>query len=145
MKKIFISSLMLALLLCGCQSGGNTDSSDFGDDLSKAQEIAVIPAGASDVSETITADEDIKAFIEALDLESWELKPLPEGAYEIGSFGLSQEETVKLGQDGSDGNLYDIASITLYDNSYVEFDVGGLDMTFEVSKAAADYLDGYFK
>ena len=55
---------MLALLLCGCQSGGNTDSSDFGDDLSKAQEIAVILADASDVSETITADEDIKAFIE---------------------------------------------------------------------------------
>ena len=145
MKKILISSLMLALLLCGCQSGGNTDSSDFGDDLSKAQEIAVIPAGASDVSETITADEDIKAFIEALDLESWELKSLPEGASEIGSFGLSQEETVKLGQNGTDENLYDIASITLYDNSYVEFDVGRLDMTFEVSKAAADYLDGYFK
>ena len=145
MKKIFISSLMLALLLCGCQSGGNTDSSDFGDDLSKAQEIAVIPADTSDVSETITADEDIKAFIEALDLESWKLKPLSEGASEIGSFGLSQEKTVKLGQDGSDGNLYDIASITLYDNSYVEFDVGGLDTTFEVSKAAADYLDGYFK
>lgn len=92
MKKIFISSLMLALLLCGCQSGGNTDSSDFGDDLSKAQEIAVIPADTSDVSETITADEDIKAFIEALDLESWKLKPLSEGASEIGSFGLSQEK-----------------------------------------------------
>lgn len=58
---------------------------------------------------------------------------------------MSQEETVKLGQDGTYGNLYDIASITLYDNSYVEFDIGGLNMTFEVSEDTADYLDEYFK
>ena len=42
-----------------------------------------------------------------------ELETLPEEATEIGSFGLTQEETIKLGQTDTDGTLFDIATITL--------------------------------
>ena len=148
MKKIFISSLMLAFLLCGCQSGGNTDSSDFGDDLSKAQEIAVISSDESKVIETITDAEDIKNFTLALDPDRWELASLPDNASKLGSFGLSQQKTMQLFDTTPDETLYDVGTITLYEGGYIGIEVDGLDWLnaiFEVSEDTADYLDGYFK
>ena len=66
-------------------------------------------------------------------------------ASKVGSFGLAQEETIKLGQTDTDGSLYDIATITLYNGAYISFEIGGFDMTFEVSEDTADYLNGYFE
>ena len=57
---------------------------------------------------------------------------------------MAQEETIKLGQTDTDGTLFDIATITLYDGNYISFEIGGLDMVFEVSEETADYLNGYF-
>ena len=34
-------------------------------------------------------------------------------------------------------------TITLYDGDYISFEIGGLDMAFEVSEETADYLNGY--
>ena len=51
----------------------------------------------------------------------------------------------KLGQTDTDGTLYDIATITLYNGAYISFEIGGFDMTFEVSEDTADYLNGYFE
>ena len=60
-------------------------------------------------------------------------------------FGLAQEETIKLGQTDTDGTLFDIAAITLYSGNFIGLEIGGLDMTFEVSEDTADYLNGYFE
>ena len=35
--------------------------------------------------------------------------------------------------------------LTLYSGNVIGFDIGGLDMTFEVSEDTADYLNGYFE
>ena len=132
MKKAVITLVAMLTLLCGCQANENTNASDYGDDISKAQEIAVISP-------------EIEDFVSALDLDQWELKTLPDEASEIGSFGLAQEETIKLGQTDTDGTLYDIATITLYNGDYIGFEIGGFDMTFEVNEDTADYLNGYFE
>lgn len=146
MKKILVVLVtILMFLFCGCQADENTGVFDYGDDISKAREIAVISSDTLQVIKTITAKEDIEDFVLALDLKQWELKPLPDEAMEIGSFGLSQEETIKFGQNDNAGTLYDIATITLYNNSYIRFEIGSLDMTFEVSEDTADYLNGYFE
>ena len=145
MKKILILSATILVLLCGCQANEETNASDYGDDISKAQEIAVISPDTSEVIDTITDTEEIKDFVSALNLDQWELKTLPDKASEIGSFGLAQEETIKLGQTDTDGTLFDIAAITLYSGNVIGFDIGGLDMTFEVSEDTADYLNGYFE
>ena len=145
MKKTLILSAVILVLLCGCQANNDTDASDYGDDISKAQEIAVISHDTSEVIDTITDTEEIKDFASALNLDQWELKTLPDEASEIGSFGLAQEETVKLGQTDTDGTLYDIAVITLYSGDYIGFEIGGFDMTFEVSEDTVDYLNGYFE
>lgn len=145
MKKILITLVAILALLCGCQTNENTNTSDYGDDISKAQEIAVISPDTAEVIDTITDTEEIKNFVSALNLDQWELKTLPDEAAIIGSFGLAQEKTIKLGQTDTDGTLYDIATITLYNGDYISFEIGGLDMTFEVSEDTADYLNGYFE
>ena len=100
MKKILVTLVAILALLCGCQANENTNASDYGDDISKAQEIAVISPDTAEIED----------FVSALDLDQWELKTLPDEASEIGSFGLAQEETIKLGQTDTDGTLYDIAA-----------------------------------
>lgn len=146
MKKAFcVLAAVLTLVLCGCQDDKAAGDPEYGEDISKAQAISVISSDTSQVIDTIRSKEDIEDFIRRLDLEQWELKSLPSEAAEIGSFGLSQEETVRFGEDDKNGTLYDIASITLYSNSYIRFEITGFDMTFKVSKDTADYLNGYFE
>lgn len=144
-RSLIILAAILTLLLCSCQNNEDTNTSVYGDDISKAQEIVVVSSDTSEVIETITDKKDIEDFVLALDLDEWKLRTLPDKAAEIGSFGLSQEETIKFGQTDTDGTLYHVATITLYNNSYISFKVGGIDMTFEVSEDTEDYLNGYFK
>ena len=106
MKKILILAAAILVLLCGCQANNDTNASDYGDDISKAQEIAVVSPETEEVMDTITGAEDIKDFVLALEVDKWKLETLPEEATEIGSFGLAQEETIKLGQTDTDGTLY---------------------------------------
>ena len=147
MKKILITFVAILTLLCGCQADKNTNAADYGDAISKAQEIAVISPDTSEVIETITDTKEIANFVSALNVDQWELKPLPDEATEICVFGLAQEKTIKLGQTDTDGTLYDVATITLYEGSYIGIEIcglDGLDMTFAVSEDTADYLSGYF-
>ena len=148
MKKALIAFVAILTLLCGCQAGKNTDSTDYGDAVSKAQEITVISPDTGEVIETITDAKEIEDFVSALNVDQWELKPLPDEASKIGTFGLAQEKTIKLGQTDTDGTLYDVATITLYDGSYIGIticDLDALDMPFAVSKDTADHLKEYFE
>ena len=145
MKKMFLILVMVSVLFCGCGKEGRANVSGYYNEVSKAQEIAVVSADTSSVIQTLTSKEDIGDFMMALDMDKWELGKLPSGAEKIGSFGLSQEETVKFGQIGTDGELYDVCKISVYDASYVKFEVAGLDMVFEISEDTADYLQGYFE
>lgn len=145
MKKFLITLAAILTLLCGCQANTNTNTYDYINDISKAQEIAVISPNTAEVIDTITDTKEIKNFVSALNLDQWKLKSLPDRASEIGSFGLSQEESVKPRQTDTDGTLYDIATITLYNGAYISFEIGGFEMDFEVSEDTADYLSEYFK
>lgn len=145
MKKTIVVLAVTLTLLCGCQARGSADASDYGKDIAKAQEIAVISPDTSEVTETITDPEEISNFVLALDLDQWKLKALPDEAVPVGSFGLAQEKTVKLGQVDTDGTLYDVATITLYDGAYISLEMGGFDLAFEVSGDTANFLNGYFK
>lgn len=87
-KLFFVLPAALALLLCGCQPPANTavDARE----LKKAQQIEVIPAGATDATEIITGQGEIEDFVETLDVPGWVLESLPDGAEPIGVFQLSQ-------------------------------------------------------
>ena len=62
MKKIMITLMVILTLLCGCQANENTNASDYGDDISKAQEIAVVSPETAEVMDTITGAEEIKTL-----------------------------------------------------------------------------------
>lgn len=146
MKRFFLTiPAILTLLLCGCQTTEFTDASDYKKSISKAQEIAVISADTSEITETITAKNDIENFVLALEIENWELKSLPNTASEAGAFVFSQEQTIKFGQTNYDGTLSHIATITVYDSPYICLKSCGFDMTFGVSSNTINYLNGYFK
>lgn len=146
MKRIYFTlSIILVFLLSACNANKEADASSYGMDIAKAQEITVVSADTAEIIKTITATRDIEAFVSALDLNSWKLKSLPDNSAVIGSFHLDQEETLRQGQTDNDGELYEVAVITLYDGSLVRFELRSLDMSFEVSEAAADYLREYFE
>lgn len=146
MKRIYLTlSIILVFLLSACNANNEADVSSYGMDVAKAQEITVVSADTAEIIKTITATRDIEAFASALDLDSWKLKSLPDNSAVIGSFHLAQEETLRQGQTDNDGELYEVAVITLYDGSLVRFELRSLDMSFEVSEAAADYLREYFE
>lgn len=150
MKKILMATIMATvmatMLLCGCQADrGGTDVSGYYGELSKAQEIAVIPAGTSDIGETLTESQDMAGFVTALDMEHWELKTLPENAEAVGTFSFSQEETIKFGESATDGKLHYVCEMVCYEGiPYVTLKIAGLKMTFIVPDETAKYLAEYF-
>lgn len=144
MKRGLVIAAVLMLLLGGCQGDREADGSAYGDEMAKAQEITVVSAATSEVLETLTSKEEVEHFILSLDLAQWEGKTLPAHATELGFFKLAQEETIPYGQTHTDGSLHEIATITLYDGSYIGVEIGGLTMPFGVSEETAAYLRGYF-
>lgn len=146
MKKIGIGIIMILIfVLCSCQKKEQTDISDYKNDFAKAQEITVISAETSQIIKTITDKAKIDDFILALEIENWEFASLPNHADKIGSFDFSQEQTITFGKTNHDGTLSYIATITLYDRSFIVLNFLGLNVTFRVSENTADFLNGYFE
>ena len=108
MKKILMLLLIPTMLLCGCHANSEKeDVSEYYEELSKAQEIAVFPTDTSAETQVLTESEKISDFIVALDMEYWEMKALPKEAELVGTFQLSQEEAIKFGESTMDGELYE--------------------------------------
>ena len=139
MKKAFCIIILLSLLLCGCQQTA-ANLSDYESSLSKAQEIAIFSPDSPEAIGTITDPEAIAAFVEALHPEEWAPAQFPDEAAEIGSFRFSQEKTLKFGQTRTDGNLYETAVLTLYDDSRIVLQVAEIAMPFKISRESEDYL-----
>lgn len=145
MKKLCALFVILALLLCGCGAGEDAETSEYSDALDKAQQIAVISADTSKVVNVLDTKEEFNEFSEALKTEEWEPAEAPQDSKELGSFALSQEKTIKLGQTDTDGELYNVGKIVLYDSPYIEFEIAGLGMSFKIPEDTAKYLKGYFE
>lgn len=146
MKRIIFMLALCAVFLCGCQTTGSSGASSYSEEFSKAQEIRIVSAEDPDDIETLTDDGAISDFITELDLESWSLESLPRDAEVLGTFVLSQEETVKFGETETDGELYDICKLYAYRESpYITMEIEGFGMDFKISDAAAEYLSGFFE
>jgi len=147
MKRLLIVVLIAAIFLCGCQvNDESTNVSEYYEELSKAQEIAIIPNDTSGIHKTLTESKDIESFITALDMEHWELRTLPQTAESIGTFYFSQEDTIKFGENTTDGELHYVCEIVCYKEiPYITLKITELKMTFKVSDETAKYLTEYFK
>ena len=75
MKKLLMLLLIPTILLCGCHANSEKeDVSEYYEELSKAQEISILPANTSTATQTLTESEEISDFILALDMEHWEMR-----------------------------------------------------------------------
>ena len=146
MKKILLLLLMATMLLCGCHDDNEKeDISGYSGELSKAQQITVIPADTSHEMKILKENVELSEFISALDTERWELDELPETADVLGTFVFSQEETVKFGESATDGELYQVCEMICYEEiPYITLKMAELEMTFKVSGETAEYLGDWF-
>lgn len=143
MKKLFfVLPAALALLLCGCRAPA--DTAVDAQELKKAQQIEVIPAGETDAIETITDQQQIEDFVQVLDTSDWLPQSLPDGARALGSFRLSQEATRHPGETEHDDTLHPIATLTLYDGGCLSADIAGASVAFSLPEEAAASLAAYF-
>lgn len=144
MRKVLFVCMILCFILCGCQNKENPDALEYQDELSKAQEITVVSEDTSNVTKTITKDKDLKKFVNTLDLEHWRLGELPDDAKKTGTFGFSQEQTIKFGETKPDEKLYDVCEITTYDQPYIDLEMGDIHMVFQITEETLDDLNDYF-
>ena len=144
MKKLgFLPILLVVLALLGCQQGQAGDAWPL--QLSKAQQIAVLPQGSDSPIKVLTGQEALEDFVLALDLEAWKPAVLPAGLEPLGAFLLSQEDTVKLGEQRTDAVLYPLGRILYYAaQPYVTIEIDHWSICFQISQAAADYLGQFF-
>lgn len=139
--------LISTILLCGCYANNRKeDVAEYYGELSKTQEIAVLPANTSTATQTLTESEEISDFIFALDMEHWEMKTLPKVTELVGTFQLSQEETIKFGESATNKELYSVCEMLCYEDiPYVTLKIAGMKMTFKVSDTVMEYLSDYFR
>lgn len=62
----------------------------------------------------------------------------------VGSFGLSQKETIHPGETASDAERYDVGIITVYEGPYLSVSLLGFDFVFTIPDDAHQMLMGYF-
>lgn len=133
--------LAFLLILTGCvqKSGSSAE-----DDLSKAQQITIIAADGS-LLRTITDRKEIKALVEALYPESWAPASLPEDAQVVGTLTFLQEGTLHFGETSTDGKLYPVSELTVYEDGFFCLDVAGMELPFTVSEEDTAELAGLFE
>lgn len=143
MKKMLVLCILLLFVLTGCTNNDSTD--DLSDsDLKKAQAIVLCDANGTPL-QTISDDKAIDAFVTSLDIDHWELAELPTQAQAIGSIGFSQEKTIHFGETDNDGNLYDIALLTIYDTPIADIELLGFHLTFSLPDTTYETLTSYLQ
>ena len=148
-KKHRAAALILAALcltaLCGCQlQPTQSNKAFFWEDLSKTQEIQVIPGGAGEASWAITGEAELEAFVADLELEQWQLASPPDGAALSGAFRLTQLESLKLGQKAEDRQKVEICTLLTYEDlPYLTVETAGLRFHFRISPEAQAHLEEY--
>ena len=142
------AALVLAALcltaLCGCQLRLTLGDPFSWEDLSKTQEVQVIPGGTGGAVQTITGEAELEAFVAGLEVEQWQLTGLPEGAEVSGAFRLTQLETLKLGQPAAERQRLEICTLLAYEDlPCLTVEAAGLHFHFQIPPEAQARLTQY--
>jgi hypothetical protein len=145
MKKgliMFLLVVSVSVLLIGCDTDKEIDDSSIGDSFEKTQKVEVIPSDGSDVT-TISDDNDIKEFVDALKIDQWDSEDVPSEATEAKIFKMYQKDTAKFGEsENKNDDLNEVATMTTYkDVPNIKFNVEGFSFDFKIPKEVAEYLN----
>ena len=141
-KRILVSLAALACLamLGGCKFLSRTNIDFDADSISKAQQIVVQDAAGNEKS-VLKGEEEIDAFISAVNVEGWRFAEVPEGLKEAGSFTLWQQETVTAFIGSTETEMKEICTLRIYeDGDYLTIETGLIDVPFAIPRETADYL-----
>lgn len=145
MKKnslMLLLTVSLAILLMGCSLGKEKDDSGIVDSLGETQKIEVIAADSSDVIITISDDDDIGNFVDALKIEDWDSADIPSEATKGERFKMYQVDTIKQGESANNKDLNRVATMTSYkDVPYIEFSLKNFSLDFKVPEEVYEYLN----
>ena len=143
-KRILVSLAALACLamLGGCKFLSRTNIDFDADRISKAQQIVVQDAAGNEKS-VLKGEEEIDAFISAVNVEGWRFAEVPEGLKEAGSFTLWQQETVTAFIGSTETEMKEICTLRIYeDGDYLTIETGLIDVPFAIPQSTAEYLRG---
>ncbi len=139
-RRVLIFLLLCLALLAGCKTITRADVTFDGDGFSKAQRIVVHDAAGNEKA-VLEEEEDIEAFVDAVNVEGWTFAEPPEGLTEAGSITLWQTETVTalIGEK----EVNEICTFLIYrEGDYLTIEVGPVDLPFSIPRQTADYLRG---
>ena len=141
-KRILVSLAALACLamLGGCKFLSRTNIDFDADSISKAQQIVVQDAAGNEKA-VLKEEEEIDAFVSAVNVEGWRFAEVPEGLKEAGSFTLWQQETVTALIGGSSSGMAELCTLRVYeDGDYLVIETGLADVPFAIPRETAEYL-----
>lgn len=138
MKRILMLPILACVLFLLTAVGCQQPSQSGEEPLRKAQEIQVISLSAPEQKKRIAASEEIRAFVESLQLDQW--KPASSPSEEIaGQFVFYQEGTQTLLQQKED--MQKLAELWLCAaGPYVTLEIGGVQTDFQVPETVWDSL-----
>ena len=136
MRRTVIGALLIALLLSGCGAAGEGP-----DGAAPQTQLTEIRDAAGEELLHITDGAQIEEFVCALETESWLPAGLPEDAGLLCTAELYQEQTVKLGQT-QPGGWTSPLRLEVYEGGVIAVELLSATMAFELTQAAAEYLEG---
>lgn len=141
-KRILVplAALLCLAMLGGCKYLSRTNIDFDADSISKAQQIVVEDAAGNEKA-VLEGEEEIDAFISAVNVEGWRFAEVPEGLKTAGSFTLWQRETVTAFIGSTETETNEICTLRIYeDGDYLTIETGLIDVPFAIPQSTADYL-----
>lgn len=146
MRHFYMGFMILNLIVfcIGCSKEAKGLEEDI--QLEAAERIDI--TGADDLEnvwKVVDSQEEINRFVDALQVEQWELTEFPDEAVVEHMYELFQTGTVKLGESQQANNeLAKVGTIISYEDiPYLELQIKNLTLHFKVPKEVATFLSEY--
>lgn len=141
---LFLIAICVLIFFVGCNSKINkSDSENWADSLENVQKIEVISPEENPIL-TISDKQEVEDFVNALKIDKWEMKDVPSDAIKGKQFDLYQQKTIKFGESSKDKKeLKHVASITMYNKPYLDFNLDDVKFSFKIPKEVFEYLSEY--
>lgn|SRR5690625_472581 len=146
MKKIrtLLIVLSIAVVCIGCSDEAEGMEDDI--QLEATERIDITLAdNLEEVSEVVDSSEDINRFVDALQVDQWELSELPNEAVVEHMYEMFQGDTIKLGESQQDNeDVTAVGTIISYEDiPYLELQMKNMKLHFKIPKEVATFLSDY--
>ncbi|MCR2031995.1 hypothetical protein [Anaerofustis stercorihominis] len=146
MKKIFVILLSVLLLIgftgCGFSVNNDFNIEDYDDTINNSDRIDVIVDNKR--VDMISGHNNMEDFINAIKLDEWKIKELPDDAKKNAEFVMYKNKTKKAGSKDNSTKFIQVAKIITYkDINYVTLSIAKMEFDFKIPDDVSDYLNTF--